>query len=215
MTQTARITCPVEPGDSRTPLPRRDDVPTLVHRAAAGEERAWTLLVQRFDATIRSVARGYRLNDADRDEVAQRTWLALVRHIAQVRDQAALAGWLVTTARRECLKVLGASERTLPIDDTVVEASATDEPLEERLLAQERHDALHRALADVPEHQRRLMRLLLNEADYDEVSATLGIPKGSIGPTRGRCIARLRQHSALADVVNAARSRPLPGHDLN
>jgi RNA polymerase sigma factor (sigma-70 family) len=212
---TPRTSCPVDPSEIRSPFPRRPDVPVLVHRAAAGEERAWRLLVERFDATIRGVARGYRLNDADRDEVAQRTWLALVRHIAQVRDHAALAGWLVTTARRECLKVLAAGERTLPMDDAAGEVAAADEPVEDRLLAEERREALHRALADVPEHQRRLMDLLLADADYDEVSATLGIPKGSIGPTRGRCIARLREHRALAAVANVPTGRGLPGHDLD
>ena len=85
-------------------------VNALVHRAARGEERAWTLLVGRFDATVRSLARRYGLNDADRDEVAQRTWLALFRHIERLTTHPALAGWLITTARNECLRVIAVAQ---------------------------------------------------------------------------------------------------------
>ena len=222
-----RTTCEMshsQPTLRRTPrpLPCRDDVTALVHKAALGEERAWALLVGRFDATIRAVARRHRLSAADRDEVAQRTWLQLVRHISRVKDGAALGGWLTTTARRECLRVLEAARRDVPVDEPNVGEEADGTSMEDHILATERREALHRALDAAPAHERRLMRLLLEAPalSYDQVSAALGIPTGSIGPTRQRCIARLRGDSRLASVVGlhatarGTEQRPAPGHDL-
>lgn len=187
-----------------TRLAGRDDLDALLHRAASGEERAWTLLVGRFDKTIRSLTRRYGLSKPDSDEVAQRTWLALYRHIDRLRGHPAITGWLTTTARHECLRVLAARKRELPVEEPVGGYEADPAPLDNEILEAERRDALHRALETVPAHERRLMRLLLREPhlSYDEISAALGIPKGSIGPTRGRCVARLRRSQELASVVN-------------
>jgi RNA polymerase sigma factor (sigma-70 family) len=207
-----RIACEHAPRSART-FTRREDTSALVHRAAAGDQRAWSLLVGRFEATVRSVARRYRLSDADRDEVAQRTWLALFRHIDRLGEHPALGGWLATTARNECLRVLDAGRREQPVEEPVGDGTRDERGLDEELLAAERREALHRALAHVPAHEQRLMRFLLAQPDvsYDEVSAALAMPKGSIGPTRGRCVARLRGDTHLASVVHG---RPLPGHDL-
>jgi RNA polymerase sigma factor (sigma-70 family) len=209
---------------SRAPQPslgasmfaRRDDLDALVHRAAAGEQRAWTLLIHRFDATIRSVARQYGLIDADRDEVAQRTWLALYRHIGRLRSHPAVGGWLVTTARRESLKILAAARREVPVGEPQPLEPDDAPPPETRLMEAEQRAALRRALEDVPEHERRLMQVMLREPapSYDEISEALGIPKGSIGPTRGRCVARLRGDERLVCAVRGTARRPLPGHDL-
>ena len=184
-------------------LAGRDDLDALVHRAASGEERAWTLLVGRFDKTIRSLTRRYGLSKPDSDEVAQRTWLALYRHIERLRTHPAIVGWLTTTARNECLRVLATRKREMPVEDPIAGHEADFAQLDHDILEAERREALHRALETVPEHEQRLMRLLLHEPQlsYDEISAALGIPKGSIGPTRGRCVARLRRHQELVRVV--------------
>jgi RNA polymerase sigma factor (sigma-70 family) len=132
-------------------------------------------------------------------------WLILVRHIGRLRNHPAVAGWLVTTARRECLKVLAANHRELPVDDPTASSEPEAPHIDEEMLATERSAALRRALECAPDHEQRLMWLLLREPDlsYDEISATLGIPKGSIGPTRGRCLARLRTDRRLCAVVRA------------
>ena len=118
----ARVTCASareqrERSGSRRPHHRGDDLAALVSAAVRGEtrQRAWRLLVGRFSATIRAVARRHRLSAADQEEVAQRTWVRLVEHIESVREPAALGGWLATTARHECLRVLGASRREIPL----------------------------------------------------------------------------------------------------
>ena len=131
-------------------LTGRDDLDALVHRAASGEERAWTLLVGRFDKTIRSLARRYGLSTPDSDEVAQRTWLAVYRHIDRLRSHPAVAGWMTTTARHECLRVLAARKRELPVEEPVDGHEADHAPLDREILEAERREALHRALETVP-----------------------------------------------------------------
>jgi RNA polymerase sigma factor (sigma-70 family) len=210
----ARIGCAVtrEPRSSAV-VRRRDDENALAHRAARGDERAWSLLVGRFEATINAVTRRFGLSPADRDDVTQRTWLAFVRHIDRLGDHPALAGWLATTARHESLRVLAAARREVPVDDHDIGAAPDAGAIDDELLAAERREALHRALNRVPEHEQRLMRLLLRHPglSYDEISEALDMPKGSIGPTRGRCVARLRGDRHLAGAI---QGRPHPGHDL-
>jgi RNA polymerase sigma factor (sigma-70 family) len=199
---------------------RRDDA-ALTHRAASGDERAWTLLVGRFDATIRSVARRHGLSAADQEDVAQRTWLAFLRHADRLTGHPAIGGWLVTTARRECLRVLAASAREITLEDPIDVPDLHRPAPDERILLAERREALHRAIERAPEHERRLLRLLLSRPtlSYAELSDALGIPHGSIGPTRGRCISRLRDDGDLRSVVHGLsarhRRRPAPGHDLS
>jgi RNA polymerase sigma factor (sigma-70 family) len=193
----------------------------LVEGAAAGEERAWALLVGRFDATIHGVARRYRLSRVDQDDVAQRTWLALVVHIGNIRESEALGGWLTTTAQRECLRLIESRRREIPVEEPIVADQADGGSVEDEVAVGERRDALRGALDRAPAHERRLVRLLLDEPalSYEEVSAVLGIAKGSIGPTRGRCLERLRGDRRLAGVVGSsvpprpARRRPASGHE--
>ena len=196
-----------------SPLRLRDDLNALAHRAASGDERAWQLLIGRLDATLKAVTRRFALSPADRDDVAQRTWLALLRHVGRLTDHPAIAGWLATTARHECLRVLASTRREIPVDEPDLGSLPDHASPDDELLAAERRAALHRALNRVPEHEQRLMRFLLSKPDlsYDEVSSALGIPKGSIGPTRGRCVARLRDDRHLSGVVHGV---PHPGHDL-
>lgn len=193
---------------------RGSDANALVQAAAAGDQRAWGLLVARFDVTIRAQARRHGLAPHDRDEVAQRTWLALHRHVDKLGTHPAIGGWLILTARRESLRVLAASKRELPAEDPVAGRESTDPPIDDALLASERREAIRQAILRLPAHERRLVALLLREPDltYQEVSAMLSIPKGSIGPTRGRCIARLRGDRHLVNVITG---RPQPGHDLS
>jgi RNA polymerase sigma factor (sigma-70 family) len=190
------------------PSGRRDELGLLLERAAQGDQRAWSALVARFDRAIHAVARRHGLCVADQDEVAQRTWLAFVRHIGRLRDHPAVAGWLITTARRECVRLLSASGREIPSESPASVHEPLAPPIDDEVLTAERRDALHRALEAVPVHEQRLMRLLLTrpELSYDEISAVLGMPKGSIGPTRGRCIARLREDRQLTEICAEARA---------
>ena len=172
------------------------DTASLVEAAAAGEAQAWQELIDRYAVLIRSVCRAHRLCEADGEDVAQLTWLRAVEHIGRLRDPERFGAWVGTTARRECLRVLQGRKRVVPTCDEVrnpLFAAHVDE--EEIEVAAERRAAVRQALAVLPAKQRTLLRLLHSEREtsYDTISAKLGMPIGSIGPTRGRALERLRK----------------------
>jgi RNA polymerase sigma factor (sigma-70 family) len=172
----------------------------LVAAAAAGEPTAWGELIARYAVLIRSVCRSHRLSDADLDDVAQFTWLRAVEHIGRLHDPDRFGAWIATTARRECLRVLRGRKRVVPMADEVQQPLyAEHADADEIALAAERRAAVRRALATLPDRQRTLLRLLHAESapSYEAIGSTLGMPVGSIGPTRGRAIARLRRELAV------------------
>jgi RNA polymerase sigma factor (sigma-70 family) len=195
--------------------PARDHsvVGDLVIRARNGEQQAWDALVERYAPLVWSICRRYRLSDADAEDSGQAVWLHLVDQLDNIRDPAALAGWLATTTRRECVRILREARRTQP-GGYVVDAERIPDrqavTAEHELLKAERHAALHEAFADLPPECQRLIALLIEDPHlpYAEISARLGIPVGSIGPTRSRCLAKLRRHPAIAALINAEVNDP-------
>ena len=193
----------------------RDDpaVTGLVTRARNGEEQAWDALVERYAPLIWSICRKHRLGGADAGDVAQRVWLQLVDHLDQVRDPAALPGWLATTSRRECARVQRAARgayaagHTLDAETVPDHQAQTDAP---QLLAAERHAALREAFARLPPCCQQLITLLVHDPplSYATISARLNIPVGSIGPNHGRCLDRLRRDPAIAALISAAAENP-------
>jgi RNA polymerase sigma factor (sigma-70 family) len=172
------------------------DTEALVAAAAAGEPLAWSQLIDRYAVLIRSVCRSHRLCDADADDVAQLTWLRAVEHIGRLRDPHRFGAWVGTIARHECLAVLRGRKRVVPTADEVQQPLfAQHVDPDEVELAAERRDAVRSALAALPERQRTLLRLLHSESapSYEAIGLELGMPVGSIGPTRGRALERLQQ----------------------
>jgi len=180
----------------------------LVMGASNGDNQAWDALVERYAPLIWSICRRYRLGGADAEDVAQAVWLKLVDHLGHLRNPAALPGWLATTARRECgrvLRVAGTShawERVLAVENIPDTQTAT---AEQALLAAERHAALREAFTRLPAGCQRLLALLVQDPPlpYAEIGARLGVPAGSIGPNRGRCLDRLRRDPVIAALINA------------
>jgi RNA polymerase sigma factor (sigma-70 family) len=174
------------------------ELEVLVQALRVNDDVAWRQLIVRFERMLRSIARSYRLNNADVDDVVQTVWVRLHEHVGRLREPDALAGWLATTARRESLRLLQAGTREHVTDDAALFDGAELERPESEVLAAERHDILLRALGTLPAHQRRLMVLLTTEpVDYRAVSVTLDMPIGSIGPTRARSVARLQDNPEL------------------
>ena len=175
----------------------------IVTAAAAGDARAWASLQDRFGTRIRTVARCYRLAPHDVEDVAQTTWLRLLEHIGAIHDAIAVGAWLETTARRESLRLLRQAKRERPTDDPVLAERPSEAPAEGRLVTAERRAALDAALHQLPGQQRRLLVELFADpaASYTEISATLHMPIGSIGPTRQRSLARLRRDRRLVSVI--------------
>ncbi len=167
----------------------------LVHAAAGGDQRAWDALVREFGAMIWAVARAHRLHDANAADVAQATWLRLFEHLTRLNDPARVGAWLATTARRECLRVIRDSDRSVLYGAEAPELESPDMPPAEALLIGERDAALWRSFSCLRPSDQALLRLLMADPrpPYEEIAAALDIPIGSIGPTRQRALARLRR----------------------
>ena len=184
-------------------------VTDLVTRARNGDKHAWDDIVERYAPLIWSICRQYRLVDADAEDVAQMVWLHLVDHLDDLRDPAAMPGWLATTTRRQCIRVRRSAARlpqaTGPLIDPDNMADTDAVLAEHELLVAERHAALRQAVSDLPGGCRELITLLTADPplSYSEISARLGIPIGSIGPSRSRCLDRLRRHPAIAVLLDA------------
>ena len=185
-----------------TTLRSRADLTRLTRAAAEGDERAWTDLVTRLDAALRAVAGRYRLG-ADADDVVQTAWLRALDNVERMHDPGAIAGWLVTTTRREAMRTLQRGVREVATDDVTAVEQADAATPETVALERERRAAVRDAVARLPRRQRRLMVGLLTmpAPTYQRVARQTGMPLGSIGPTRDRAIARLRKDRRLAEAV--------------
>jgi RNA polymerase sigma factor (sigma-70 family) len=192
-----------------------EDLTTLVHRARGGDAAAWDTIVDEYTPLLWSVVRGFRLSDAACADAVQATWLLLLEHIDQVREPARLAGWLRTTARRACLETLRGGSREVVVDLTLAPQAATSflhhtewGTPDVDVVRREQVSLLRMAIASLPHSQRALLDLLTATPalSYQQVSERLGIPIGSIGPTRGRILSRLRtqlETAGLRDAVPA------------
>jgi RNA polymerase sigma factor (sigma-70 family) len=189
----------------------RDDpsVVDLVARASAGDDGAWNEIVERYIPLVWKICLRYQLSDADIEDVGGTVWLGLFEQLGKLREPAALPGWLATTTQRECLRVLKESRRYELFggdpEDGVLAAEAGKAMIEEEILLAERNAKLRAALAELAEDDRRLLTLLLNDPPlpYARISEILGMAQGSIGPTRARCLARLRRSPHLRGLTDA------------
>ena len=179
-------------------------VARIASAAASGDARAWDTLVEEFAGLVWAVVRAYRLSDADSADVTQATWLALVEHLDSLRDAERVGAWLATTARRKCLKMLRTATRQVPTGDDVPEPTEDVEAAAD-LMLEERDAALWRAVDRLPGRDRALLRLLVADPQpsYEEISAALDMPIGSIGPTRARALERLRAQLAHEGLASA------------
>jgi RNA polymerase sigma factor (sigma-70 family) len=184
-------------------------VAALVARARDGDERAWAALVEYYAPLIWSLCRRYRLDTTGTADVGQNVWLLLLNQLGKLRDPATLPGWLATTTRRECTRVLNKAQaphaaRHEPDTENVPDGQA--ETIEQGLLAAERYAALRQAFTDLPPRDQQLIALLTEDppVPYAQISTRLGIPVGSIGPNRRRCLDKLRHHPAIAALISAA-----------
>ena len=183
-------------------------VAALVVRAGNGDELAWDALVGRYAPLIWSLCRRYRLDADDAGDVGQNVWLQLVNQLGKIRDPAALPGWLATTTRRECQRVLNKAQAPHAALQALDADNIPDDQASmlEHVLAAERHAALREASAHLPPCCQQLIALLIKDppVPYAEISARLGIPVGSIGPKRSRCLDKLRRDPSLTALINTA-----------
>lgn len=189
------------------PLP----ITELLARARDGDQQAWNAIVERYASIIWAACRRYRLSDADAEDVSQAVWLSLVNQLGKIRDPAALPGWLATAAARECGRVLRKNCKQSRLEQPPFADDIPDDRIvmaEDAMIQAERDDVLREAFSRLSPSRQRLMSLLMAypEMPYAEIGKRLGIAVGSIGPTRRRCLDRLRDDPAIVGLAAADRA---------
>jgi RNA polymerase sigma factor (sigma-70 family) len=175
----------------------------LLALCRAGRQDAWSALVRRYQRLVYTVPRRAGLPDEAAADVFQTTFSRLVEHLHRIDDASRVRAWLVTTARRETLRLLEQAQRTVSGDEpapddgpTLLESVADDGPAPEMLLSDlEQHDRLRRAVDRLDPRSRQFVEVVFLQDEplpYAEIAARLGIAEGSIGPTRARVLAKLR-----------------------
>jgi RNA polymerase sigma factor (sigma-70 family) len=177
----------------------RPEIGRLVRASADGDQAAWNELVRRFAHPVMTMIRSYRLTPADAEDVYQTVWLRLVEHLDSLRDPEALPGWLRSTATHECIRQMERRRRTVPVDPQSDEAAkqASADDIEAEAMRAELRVALRDGLAELSDEDQALLRLYALAEPYKNVAELLQMKPGSIGPTIGRSLARLRQTRAL------------------
>jgi RNA polymerase sigma factor (sigma-70 family) len=197
-----------------------EETADLVRRAAAGDGSAWEALVTAYVGLVWSVARAHRLGAADAEDVAQTTWEKFARSLGGLHEPERAGAWLATTARRESLRVLATRNRVMPTGDLAwIGSSRTEESPEDIVVARD-ETARRDALADsvwlavnlLGDSCQRLLRVLMAvpPPSYAEAAAALGVPIGYLGPTRRRCLDKLRRLVTGEPAVSETSER---GHD--
>jgi RNA polymerase sigma factor (sigma-70 family) len=161
----------------------------LINSCLQGDQDAWTELIRRYQRLIFSVARKLCPQPDDAADVFQRVCLDLYQSLKSLRNDRTLPAWLITVTKRRAYAVLRTTRENIPIEDYIAEANPQVETVEQEFL-------LERAVGELPERCQSLLRLLYFDPQapsYEDVSQSLGIPVASIGPTRARCLEKLRK----------------------
>ena len=176
----------------------RHDISYLLDRCRRKDSRAWTELVDMYQAMVYSIARRHGLDRDDANDVFVVTFQTLLKNLDRIESPAALPKWIGVTASRECLRVLRVSGRStgyevagITLDELVAHE---DELADQSAIKAEQAHHLRSVLHKISEKCRKLLKMLYfdEESSYTEISEKLGMPIGAIGPTRGRCLESLR-----------------------
>ncbi|MFD1147264.1 RNA polymerase sigma factor [Saccharothrix hoggarensis] len=173
----------------------KTDAASLVACCRTGDPQAWQELIRLFNPLVWTVARSFGLSTADCEDVSQLTWLRVVEHIGSLREPDRVSAWIVTAARREALRHLMKSAKHVPVGDPITPDVADGAKPEDGLLAAAERTRVFTAIRQLPPEHQALLGLLIQDPppSYDEISSALGVPRGSIGPTRRRILNRLRE----------------------
>jgi RNA polymerase sigma factor (sigma-70 family) len=177
------------------PADGADSPPDLLQGISNGDPSAWDEILRRYGKLVSTTVRSFRLQEADALDVIQTTWLRLAENAHRVQHPERLAGWLATTARRECLRSLRHAKSGPQLTDWAVETfSDPSASPEQRAIDANVTRTLHDLIDELPPLRRNLVRLLFtdNPCSYSEIARIAGIPLGGIGPTRARALQQLR-----------------------
>ena len=193
-----------------------DELTRRVRAAKDGDRDSWEWLVDRFSRLVWGVVRSNGLNPTDAADAYQLTWLRLIDRIGTIREPARLPGWLATTARNECLGIWRRQGRAAPTDDDVLDRVAGSAPAADAsTLVADRDATLWKAFRRLTLRCQRVLRVLVAEAedgppDYRMAALALDIPIGSLGPTRRRCLDKLREMLGDEGVRRSPRTGGTP-----
>ena len=184
--------------------------PELISMCLKGDSHAWEALIVRYRRLIYSVPVRFGFGDADAGDVFQAVCVKLVEHLREVKDETRISGWLLTTTLRQCLHLKAMKTRETTTDDAnLLEPEDPSLNLEELRILTEQQQAMRDAVDKLAGRCHELIRLLYFDTrslSYEEISAELGIPVASIGPTRGRCLDKLRTILRRRGVTQTLRS---------
>jgi RNA polymerase sigma factor (sigma-70 family) len=192
-------------GDTLTPV--AESLDDLVASARAGDRGAWESLIQRLKGVVWRATADVGLGFEDREDVFAATFFRLFEHLDRIREPAKLPGWLATTARNEVRQLLHARRRSEPRADVEPPGEVAAAAVEEGVLDEELRAALQRAFLRLGRPCQELLRLTsaVPAVSYDDISRLTGIPRGSLGPTRQRCLETLRRTPDLRPFLQGAR----------
>lgn len=187
-------TTPTTPARSASPG-AASGTAELLPAAREGDAAAWDEIVRRYSGIVAAKVRSFRLQDADAFDAMQMTWLRLAENIHRLCHPERLAGWLATTACRECLRILRQARSTAtPMEVLATHVADSAPGPEQRVVEADTARALGRLIAQLPPTRRILLRALFADdaGSYTDVAQTVGVPVGSIGPSRARALQQLR-----------------------
>ena len=193
------------------------DIEDLVSGAREGDQGSWSELVERHQPIIDAVTRRYRLGREDAADVSQTVWLQLTCHLDSIREPRALPGWIKVTAEREAYRLIRIGRRTTSLEPIVsfcegpstsadVRLSSVMDEVDTDLLRSEEQAAVREGLATLKPNQRELLLMLVAEpaVPYAQISSELGVPIGSIGPTRARCLRKLEAAPSVQALISTS-----------
>ncbi|MGH3825687.1 MAG: RNA polymerase sigma factor [Pseudonocardiaceae bacterium] len=171
------------------------DVADLLRWSRDGDPLAWDEILRRYGKLVSATVRSFHMQDADAHDAVQMTWLRLAENAHHVRFPERLGGWLATTARRECLRILSRATRAPDLGHQMLDTAADSSVgPEQRVVDADTARALWNIAAELPPRPRVVLRELFTDhpRPYAEVARAAGIPVGGIGPTRARALRQLR-----------------------
>lgn len=163
----------------------------LIQACIDGSESAWQELVRRYNRLVYSIPRGYGLCEADCEDVLQNVFMIAFRRLASLRDFTCLSAWLITTTHRECRHYSKRRPAHDELDETI---PAGDGPAADKVVSWERRHQVHKALEQLDPRSQALLNALFFDSSspsYEQIATRLGMPEGSIGPTRARTFKKL------------------------
>jgi RNA polymerase sigma factor (sigma-70 family) len=179
-----------------TALPRqRDDVASLVDAARAGDQAAWGAIVDRYAPLVSSICRRFRLSRADTDDVGQTVWLRLLEHLGTMRDTSRLPGWLATTTRHECLRVMGAGYGRVRPDGLLFDVEEPELAVDRKVVERDHVAWALRVLEELPARQRTILMLLYQDWPVREIAHKLGMSSSTVRTHAFRAREKMRERA--------------------